>query len=121
MKSILKKYRLHAPDEMEKAILFRAQRNAYFFLIAALLAGSFYEGYRVYRYHTPLNPYPCFLLVAAVLIQIFSRLVITRNAVKGDEDSYETGPLKRLVLCVGITAGILLTAGAAVLLLGVKT
>ena len=42
MKQFLKKFRLRRPDEMERHILFRAQRNAYLFLLAALAAWSFY-------------------------------------------------------------------------------
>ena len=120
MKSIFKKFGFHALDEMEKAILFRAQRNAYLFLLLALLAGSFYESYQVYRYHTRLNPYPCFLLVAAVLIQVFSRLVITRNAVKGDEDSYETGPLLKIIFFLCVTVCVAATVVAMILFLGVR-
>ena len=36
MNILRKKLKFHRPDEMEKDILFRAQRNAYIFLIAAL-------------------------------------------------------------------------------------
>ena len=35
------------PDEMERAILFKAQRNAYLFLTAALLVWSLAESWGV--------------------------------------------------------------------------
>lgn len=116
---ILKKIGYHKMDEMERAILFKAQRNAYLFLAAALVVWSFYESYRVYAYHTRLNPVPCFLLGAAVLIQAFSQLALTRHAVKDDEDSYETGPLFRIVVLACVAAAVIATLAAAFLLMGV--
>lgn len=59
MKQFLKKFRLRRPDEMERHILFRAQRNAYLFLVAALAVWSFYESWQVYARHTRLNLLPC--------------------------------------------------------------
>ena len=121
MRHILKKLGFRSPDEMERAILFKAQRNAYIFLAAALLVWSLYESYKVYICHTRLNPFPCFLLTAAALIQAFSQLIMTRNAVKDDEDSCETGPLfKIIVLTCGI-ASIIATVAAAIVLMGVHT
>lgn len=120
MKRILQKFRLHRPDEMERYILFKAQRNAYLFLVAALVIWSFYESWTVYIRHSRLNLIPCFLLVAAGLIQTFSQLHLTRNAVKDDEDSYETGPLVRLVVLACAVAGIIATVAAAVALLCVR-
>ena len=43
MKHFLKRLGFYSPDEMEKAILFKAQRNAYIFLVISLLAWSLYE------------------------------------------------------------------------------
>ena len=57
MKRFLKRLGFHSPDEMEKAILFKAQRNAYFFLTAALFFWSLYESCQVYIYHNQLNPF----------------------------------------------------------------
>ena len=111
-------FRCRRPDEMEKYILFRAQRNSYVFLIAALTLWSLCESYRVYAYHTRLNILPCTLLVAAV--QTLSRLVMTRNAVKDDEDSFETAPLLRLILFICAAAGVIVTIGAVMILTSIR-
>ena len=107
------------PDEMERAILAKARRNAYFFLLGALLAWALCESGRVYLYHTPLNLLPCGLLAGAMLVQEFSRLALLRSAVKEDEDSFESGPLLRLVALACAAATALATLGAAFLLMGV--
>ena len=120
MNRFWKKLGLRKPDEMERFILFRAQRNAYLFLVAALLCWSLYESCRVYIHHTRLNLLPCLLLGAAALIQSFSQLVLTRNAVKDDEDSRETGPLALLVVAACAVTGIVAALIAAVVLLGVR-
>ena len=108
-------------DEMERYILFRSQRNAYFFLVAALAVWSFYESWQVYARHTRLNLLPCLLLVGAVLVQSFSQLAMTRRAVQGDEDSCETGPLAKLVVLACALACVAASAGAAVALLCVRS
>lgn len=120
MKDIFKRLGFRRMDEMERHIAFRAQRNAYFFLIAALLAWSFYESYRVYAHHARINLIPCMLLGAAGLIQSFSQLVMTRNAVKDDEDSYETAPLLGIIILICVAAAVAATIGAAVVLMGVR-
>lgn len=120
MNRFWKKLGLRKPDEMERFILFRAQRNAYLFLVAALLCWSLYESCRVYIHHTRLNLLPCLLLGAAALIQSFSQMALTRNAVKDDEDSCETGPLVKLVLLACVIAALAVTAAAAVVLMGVR-
>lgn len=107
-------------DEMERHILFRAQRSAYFFLVAALTAWSFYESWQVYARRTRLNLLPCLLLVGAVLIQSFSQLVLTRRAVQDDEDSFETGPLAKLAVLACALACIAAGIGAAAVLLCVR-
>ena len=119
MKDIFRKLGLRKMDEMERHIAFRAQRNAYVFLVAALVVWSFCESYRVYAYHTRLNIIPCGLLAAAGLIQSFSQLAMTRNAVKDDKDSYETAPLLGIILLICVAAGVAATVGAAVILMGV--
>lgn len=121
MKRFLKNLGFRKPDEMERHIIFRAQRNSYFFLMAALLIWSFWESCKVYIYHTRLNLIPCLLLAGAALIQSFSQLVMTRNAVKDDEDSFETAPLLKIIVLVCVTASAIATAGAALLLMGVRT
>lgn len=119
MKNLLRKLRFRKPDEMEQAILFKSQRNAYLFLVFALMAWTFSASYRVYAYQEPLNPFPCLLLGSASLIQAFSQLILTRSAVKGDEDSCETGPLFRIIVLACAAAGIIATIAAAILLAGV--
>ena len=121
MPAFWKRLKPHKPDEMERHILFKAQRNAYLFLIAALVIWSFYESIQVYIHHSRLNLLPCLLLTAAVLIQSFSQIILTRSAVKDDEDSYETGPLIKLVLLACVIAAAAATAVAAVVLMGVRT
>ena len=113
MKGIWKRLGFRRPDEMERFILFKAQRNAYLFLVAALFLWTVYESCRVYIHHSRLNLMPCLLLVGASLIQGFSQLVMTRSAVKDDDDSYETGPLVRIVVLACAAAGVLAAAAAA--------
>lgn len=119
MKGLFKKLGFRRMDEMERHIAFRAQRNAYFFLIFALVAWSFYESYQVYAHHTRINLLPCILLATAGLIQNFSQLVMTRNAVKDDEDSRETAPLVGIIVLICVAAGVTATVGAAIVLMGV--
>ena len=120
MKKILGQIGFHKADEMERHIRAKAQRNSYFFLVLALLVWTFYESYKVYVCHSTLNPFPCMLLAGAVLVQGFSQFILTRNAVKDDDDSFETAPLLKILILVCIIAGILATAGAAFLLMGVR-
>lgn len=120
MKNLLKSLGFHKMDEMERYIAFRAQRNAYLFLVAALAVWTFAESWRVYAHHTRLNLLPCMLLAVSSLVQTFSQLIMTRNAVKDDEDSYETGPLLRLILLACVVAGVIVTIGAAFVLMSVR-
>lgn len=120
MKKFLKKLGFHDPDEMERAILFKAQRNSYVFLMLALLAWSLYESWKVYTEHGRINMLPCFLLVTAAGIQSLSQLIMTHNAVKDDEDSYETGPIIRIALLICVAFSIIATVTAAIILLGAR-
>lgn len=120
MKQILKKLGFRFPDEMEKAIRFKAQRNAYLFLVISLLIWSLYESYKVYTAHSRLNLFPCLLLVTAAGIQTLSQCIMTHNAVKGNEDSHETGPLIKIVLLICVIAGVIAAAAASIILLSVK-
>lgn len=120
MKQILKKLGFRFPDEMEKAIRFKAQSNAYLFLVISLLIWSLYESYKVYTAHSELNLFPCLLLVIAAGIQTLSQCIMTHNAVKDNEDSYETGPLIKIVLLICVIAGVIATAVASIVLLSVK-
>ena len=119
MKEIWQKLRLRKADEMEQFILFKAQRNSYYFLLFSLLIWSLYESYQVFAYHGRLNLLPCLLLVVAVNIQSFSQLILTRNAVK-DDDSYETGPLAKIVLLICVVVSLIATVVAALVLVSVK-
>lgn len=120
MKFLLKILGFRNLDEMEQSIAFMAQRNALLFLLAALLVWALYEARKVFVLHQMMNPLPCILLLGAICIQIFSQLIMTRNAVKDDEDSFETLPLLRIILMVCIVAGAVAAVAAAILLLGTK-
>lgn len=120
MKRILRKLGFHSLDEMEKAILFKSQRNAYIFLMLALSAWSLYESWKVYTEHSRINMLPCFLLGAASLIQALSQSIMTHNAVKDDEDSYETGPIVKTVLLICVVFSITATVTAAIILMGAR-
>lgn len=120
MRRLLRKLRTYSPDEMEKSILFRAQRNACIFLMTALLLWTLYEGFQGIRHHRAPNVFPGLLLTTALVIQTFSRLVMTRNAVKDDEDSCETGPLVKIVTLGCAVAGMTAAGAAAILLMGVR-
>lgn len=121
MRQFLQKLGFRRLDEMERSILFRAQRNAYLFLAAALFIWSLYESCQVYLHHSRLNLLPCLLLTAASIIQALSQQIMTRRAVKDDEDSCETGPLVKIIALLCAAASIAVTAAAAILLLGVQT
>ena len=120
MNHIFTKLGFRKPDEMEKAILFRAQRNAYIFLVITLVAWSLYESYNVYIHHSRLNLFPCFLLVTALIIQTLSQLIMTRNAVKDDKDSYETEPLVKIILLICVLFSVMATIAAAIVFLNVR-
>ena len=120
MKKLLKYFKFHKPDEMEQHIIFRAQRDSYIFLIIALLVWSFFESYKVYVYHTNLNLIPCMLLVTAAIVQSFSQLIMTRNVVKDDEDSYETAPLFKIIILICVVASVMATVTAAIIFMSIK-
>ncbi len=116
----MKPFWKHVPDEMERHILAKAQRSAYLFLIASLFLWTMYESIQVYLRHTRPNLLPCLLLTGAALVQSFSQLILTRGAVKDDDDSCETAPLARLIVLSCAAAGVLAAAVAAVVLLAVR-
>ena len=119
MKGFLSRIKLRKPDEMEQYILFRAQCNAYYFLIAALLIWTFYESIHTLTHHTKLNLVPCALLVIATLIQTFTQLILQRNAVKDDDESFETGPFRKMILLilVIVAAAIAITVASSMLVI----
>ena len=120
MKAFFRKLGFRKMDEMEQQIAFRAQRNALVFLLMALFIWTMYEAHKVYADGTMLNPVPCFLLAAASCIQLFSQLIMTRNAVKDDEESFEDAPLLKIIVLVCVIMGVVVTIGAAVVLMSVK-
>ena len=120
MNKLLKKLGFRKMDEMEQHIAFKAQRNALVFLLVALFGWTLYESYKVYAFHTPLNLVPCFLLVAASWIQTLSQLIMTRNAVKDDEDSFETSPLLKIIIFICVVVAVVVTIGAAIIIMGTK-
>ena len=114
MKKLLEKLGFYKPDEMEQQIAFKAQRNALIFLFLALFVWTLYESYKVYVYHTGLNLMPCFLLVASTIIQTVSQIIMSHNAVKGDDEAPAVPPiLKEILLCVVIVA-VIVTAGSII-------
>ena len=116
MKKFFKKLGFHKMDEMEQHIAFKSQRNALIFLLLALFIWTLYESYKVYAFHSELNPFPCFLLAAASCIQTFSQLIMTHNAVKGDEETPKASPLlKTILICLAIGAVIITIGSIAVL------
>ena len=106
MKKFLKNLGFHKMDEMEQSILFKAQRNAYLFLEFALIIWAFYESYKVFAHHTHLNIIPSMLAVIGLVIQNLSQLIMTHNAVKGDEESPKASPLFK-TLFIGIVVAII--------------
>lgn len=118
MKMFFKKLGFHKMDEMEQYIAFKAQRNAFVFLLIALSIWTLYEAYKVLKFHTPLNPLPCFLLTGASSIQFFSEAIISHNAVKGDEDSPKASTLsKKLLLCAIVVAITMVIANIIIMLM----
>lgn len=120
MKQILQRLGFRKIDEMEQYIIFKSQRNAYLFLIAVLFIWSLYESYKVYVYHGRLNLFPCLLLVTACLIQTFSQLILMRNAVKDDDESFMNGPLVKIIVLSCAVFSILAAIVTSFLFMGVR-
>lgn len=119
MKKFFNKPGFRKMDEMEQLIAFKAQRNALIFLFMALFVWTLYEAYKVIVYDTVLNIFPCILLTAASSIQMFSQLIMARNAVKDDEEYVGTSPLLKIIICVCVIVGIVVTVGAVMMIMGV--
>lgn len=119
LKKVFKKVSYYNMDEMQSYILLKSQRNSFFFLITALFCRTLYESYRVFAYNERLDLMPCLLLVGASLVQSLSQAYMTRNAVKDDEEADETGPFIRLAVMVSVLAGVIATAAAAVMIMGI--
>jgi nitric oxide reductase large subunit len=84
------------------------------------LLWTLYEAHQVFAFDSTLNPIPCILLATASSIQTFSQLIMIRNAVKDDEDSFETSPLLKIIVWICVVVGVIVTIGAAVVIMGVK-
>ena len=84
------------------------RRNAFLFLEFALIVWAFYESYKVLAYHTHLNILPSMLAVAGMIIQNVSQLIMTHNAVKGDEESLNASPLLKTIIVAVIVATVTL-------------
>lgn len=120
MNHFFKKLGFHKMDEMQQHIAFKAQRNAYLFLMIALIIWTFYESHKVYTYHTKLNLLPCGLLTTGIIIQILSQFIMLHNAAKDDEDSYETMPLFQIIILICAIVCVITAIGTAILLLSVR-
>lgn len=109
MKKLFKKLGFRKMDEMEQSIMFKAQRNAYIFLEIALIAWGLYESYKTLTYHTDLNIFPSMLATTGLLIQNSSQLIMTHNAVKGDEETPKDSTLLRtVIIAISITTIIVM-------------
>ena len=120
MKKLFNKMGFRKMDEMEQHIAFKAQRNAYAFLVVALFIWTAYESCQVFANQTRLNILPSLLLFAACAIQIISQLLLTHRAVK-DEESYRPAPWLRVLMWVGAivyVTGIVVVLGALFVAVG---
>lgn len=107
-------------DEMEALYRYKAGRNAYLFLVFSLGIWSFWEGFKGMKYSYPIHPLPAILLGMASLIQLFSQWIFERNAVKDDEDSFETTPLRKLAFGIFVIILIFLFFGYSFLYMSVR-
>lgn len=117
MKKFLNRWGIGKTDEMEQYIAFKAQRNALIFLLIALAVWTLYEAYKVFAFHTMLNPVPCFLLTGATCIQFFSEAIMSHNAVKGDEDSPKASDLSKTILISAVVLAITMIIANIVVIL----
>lgn len=119
MKKFFNKLGFRKMDEMEQHIAFKAQRNALIFLLVALFVWTICEACKVLIHNTMLNPLPCILLTAATSIQLYSQLIMARNAVKDDEEYVATFPFTKIVICICVIVGIIVTVGAVMMIMGI--
>ncbi len=66
------------------------------------------------------NRFRCFLLVGASVVQSLSQLILTRNAVRGDEEAAQAAPLLKIVVLVSVVIGVAATIAAAITIMGVR-
>ncbi len=122
MKELFRKLGFHKMDEMEQSIMFKAQRNAFLFLEFVLIVWALYESYKVLAYHTHLNILPSMLAAGGLVIQNVSQLIMTHNAVKGDEESPKASPLfKTVLLCIVVAIITLIISNMVVMFLVMKS
>ncbi len=119
MKSFFSKLGFRKMDEMEKDIALKAQRNALIYVLLVLVTWSFYESFKVYTQHTPLNSAPSFLLVTTSLVLILSQLVLQKRVVKGDDEYKDTTPILKIIVVGIIVAAIIISIGAWIVLSGI--
>lgn len=121
MKKFFKKLGFHKMDEMEQNIMFKAQRNAFVFLEVALVIWAFYESYKVYAYHTRLNILPSMLALCGMMIQSWSQIILTHNAVKGDDESSKESPLfKTIFICIIVAVVTLIILNSIIMIMVMK-
>ena len=118
MKPFFSKLGFRKMDEMEKDIALKAQRNALIYVLLVLAVWSFYESFKVYTQHTPLNSAPSFLLVTTSFVLIISQLVLQRRVVKGDDEYKGTTPLFKIIIAGIVIAAIIISVGAWLILSG---
>lgn len=119
MKNFLNKLGFHKMDEMEKSIALKSQRITLVYILIALILWSFYESYKVYVYHTPINLLPCFLLVSASWVLIISQAILKKQAVKDDEDYKKENPIWKFVLITILIVGIIAAIGSFTIMSGI--
>lgn len=118
MKKFFEKLGFRKMDEMEQLIAFKAQRNAFVFLLLSLFVWTLYESYTTLAFKADLDPLPCFLLAGASSIRFFSEAVMSHNAVKGDEDSPKASTLsKKVLLCAVVVAITMVVANIIIILM----
>jgi Mn2+/Fe2+ NRAMP family transporter len=119
MKSFFSKLGFRKMDEMEKDIAIKAQRNALIYVLLVLVICSFYESFKVYTQHIPLNLVPSFLLVTTSFVLIISQLVLQKRAVKGDDEYKDTTPISKIIVAGVVVTAIIILIGALIVLSGV--
>ncbi len=120
MKKLLKKLGFRKMDEMESQINFKAQGIAYCFLIIALFIWTIAEGIKGLINQSSFNLLPCLLLSTASLIHNISQQIMIRNAVKDDEESFESSPLFKIILTVFVVIAVCVTIGSFIVIMGVR-
>ncbi|HQL34958.1 MAG TPA: hypothetical protein PLG67_00025 [Bacillota bacterium] len=120
MKSFFLKLGFRKMDEMEKNIALKAQRNALIYVLLALVVWSFYESFKAYSQHTPINSVPSFLLVTTSLVQVFSQLVLQKRVVKDDDEYKDDNPLLKIIIAGAIISAIIVSIGALLIVSGIQ-